>query len=352
MPPRVSPLQSSLVVAGFLLALASVAGLWWSAERAERRIRDDNDAALAAYGAAYLVVVTPPAPDGGLNARWLVSSANTLAAASFWPGGFQMAVGSVALVADTIGLLPLPDSVRGALRGGATRVITTHARYRVAVVPVPGASGDLAQGWAAAWRTLRSHLTGPLPAGCVLLAVGGLGFAALTLWRDPVSAWRLLALVVAGGGLGLLALALGGMVHATARSATAVRLLTVQRLVEIAATANGVKAARLPEIAVGLQVRPLNRQVTADEDLERENGPAGPVARIVAATPRNQGGLVLEMTPVEAAAGGPWGSLLLWWLAGAVGLLLVGRAAGLSGLGGLFHSAGSRAGPSLPEGRA
>ena len=67
----------SLVLAT-LLAMVSVVGLWRSAARAEREIRDDNDATLARFAAAYLGVVTPSSPAGGYDLPRLVSVANTV----------------------------------------------------------------------------------------------------------------------------------------------------------------------------------------------------------------------------------------------------------------------------------
>lgn len=322
-----------------LLSLVAIVGLWLSAARAERALRDQLDGALARHAAAYLLVVTPFAADGSVDAPRLVSAANTIASSSFWPGGFQMAVGSAPLVTDSIGLVPLPDSALAALERQTPFVVTTHARHRVIVVPMPRGPG--AQGWAAAWGALPSRLASPLTVFCTVLALGAIGALLVMLRRERDARWRLMSLVVAVGCLAMVALALGGSVRRTARTATSLHLLTTRRLVEIAATAVGVKQARLPEIAVGLEVREAEGPVSPGDDIAHAEGPKGPVARIVAATPRSQRGLEISVTPAEARLGPFWRSILLWFLLGAGGLGVTAWAAGLSGLDGLFHSAGA-----------
>jgi hypothetical protein len=338
-------------VLGTLLAIGSVAGLWQSAARAERTIRDQNNAALAGYAAAYLGVVTPSTPAGGYDLRRLVSAANTIAGASFWPGGFQLLLGNVALVADTIQLLPLPDSVTRALAAGVPGVVSARGRYRVALVPfasAPGQSGPA--GWAATWNTLPARLYSLLFGLGTLLALGGIAAAHLTWRYAPRRARATVATAVAMGLLTLVAVGLGLSVHRTARSSTALRLLTARRLIEIAATASGVKQARLAEIGAGLTVRELASAVPPSNGVMHLVGPAGPVAAVTAVTPRTQGGLELRLTPVEAGLGGLWRALVAWLGLGALGLGLGARAAGLSAPGGLFHSTAYGAAPPSDEG--
>jgi hypothetical protein len=334
-------------VFGTMLALGSVAGMWRSASRAELLIRDQNDAALARHAAAYIAVVTPGAPGLGFDARRLVSSANTIASASFWRGGFQMALGSAALVADTIRLLPLPDSLSRLLEAGASGVVSTSGRYRVSLVPFRSGPDQPPLGWAAAWNTIPSRTTTPFSIICSLLAVAGIIAAGLTWARRTRPAWGLLATAIGFGLLALLAIILGVGVQLTARSSTAVRLLTARRLIEIAATANGVRPARLNEIAAGLQVRELTPPVTPIDDIARRDSPSGPIAFTIAATPRTQGGLELRLAPVETGLGSLWRTLLLWLGLGGVGVAFAAGAAGLSAASGLFHSAGS--GPEPPS---
>jgi len=326
--------------------VAGVLGMWWSAARAERAIVEGNDAAVARTAAAYLSVVTPMAAGGSYDAPRLVSAANTVAGASFWRGGFQMALGSVALVADTIQLLPLPDSVQRALEEGAASVVTRHTRYRVTVVPLPGAQGQTSTGWAAAWGTLPAHVRLPLAGFGAAVALAGVGVALLAFLREPRPAWRV---IEGGAALGLLAaytLALGLAVYQTGRASTATQLLSARRFIEIASTASGVRQARLPEIGIGLEVRALGPTGVRTDDVEWVTGSEGRRARTVAATPRTQGSLELELTPVEDGLGDLWRALMGWFVLGAVGLVVAGTAAGLSGSAGLFHSAGHAEGPS------
>jgi hypothetical protein len=351
MSSRPGPLPSLILILGMLTSLGSAAGAWWSAEREERELRDHNDAALARLAAAYIAVVTPPTSDGGIDARRLVAAANTIAGASFWPGGFQMAVGTVALVADTIGLLPLPDSAMLALERGEQRVITTHGRFRSALVPLPGGVGQGPRGWAAAWDTLPSRLRSPTTVVFTLLALLGLGAAPLLLRRAQPGVQARRTLGAALGCLGILLLGLGLSVRGTARASTAARLLTARRLIEIAATAGGVKQDRLPEIAADMAVRRLAPPVISSDAVVRTGTAVGPLAQVVAATPRTRGGLQVGMVPVEARLGPLYRMLLLWSGLGALGLVAATRSSGLSAAGGLFHSAGPGNGRPSHEGR-
>jgi hypothetical protein len=287
-----------------------------------------------------------------VDARRLVASANTIAGASFWPGGFQMALGSVALVADTIGLVPLPDSVALALDRGGARVVTTHSRFRVALVPLPSVAGQASRGWAAAWNTLPSVLSSRFTGFLTLFASLGLGILAFILRRRHVHVGRKRALVAAVGCLSLLIIGMGLSVRQAARHSTAARLRMARRLIEIAATASGVKQARLPEIAVNFNILTLEPPVISSDAIARRAGVGGPVASVVAATPRTRGGIEIGMTPVEAGLGRLWRSLLLWLGSGVAGLLVAGSAAGLSAAGGLFHSTGPEPGRPISEGCA
>lgn len=340
------------LVLGTLLTVGSVVGLWRSAARAERAIRDDNDVALARFAVGYLGVVTPSSPAGGYDLPRLVSMANTIANSSYWPGGFQLLLGSVALVADTIDLLPLPDTVTRALVGGAPFVVTTHGRYRVALVPFAGAPGQgvVTLGAAATWNTLAGQLFSPALGLGTLLALGGVAGALLSWRYDPRRDWRLVVTAMALGLLTLVAVGLGVSVRQTARDSTALRLLTARTLIEIAATASGVKQARLAEIGIGLMVEELGSPVTRDDDVTDLHVEDGPVRSVTAVTPRTRGGLGLRMVPVEAGLGGLWWALLTWLGLGSVGLGLGVWAAGLSAPGGLFHSAAAVAGPTTDEG--
>jgi hypothetical protein len=146
-------------------------------------------------------------------------------------------------------------------------------------------------------------------------------------------------------------LGLGLSVRSSARASTAVRLLTARRLIEIAATASGVKQDRLQEIAAGLEVRRLAPPVISSDAVVRTESAGGPLAHVIAATPRTRGGLEVGMVPVEAHLGPLYRTLVLWFALGALGLVAASRASGLSAAGGLFHSAGPGSGRPTHEGR-
>ncbi len=319
------------VLAGPAVVLLALTGLWWAAARAEREVTDASDAALAAHAAAYLIVLTPPGAAQGYDASRLLSSANALADASFWSGGLQVALGSAPLVADTIGLLPVPDSLLTRLERGEPAVVASHPRARVVMVPFRSRDRITVLGWVAAWNTVQAHIPSRHLALLTLGALFGLGTATVTLLRHTRPRWRFVAYVSALGVVGLLALDLGWSVHRTARAATDTRLLTLRRLVEIAATAEGVRQARLPEIGAGLESRRLLPPLTPPDDVVRQTDDdniGATVARIVAATPRTQGGLEFRVTPAESELGELWLRLALWLAVAALGLAMIASAGG------------------------
>lgn len=322
-------LSGWLYLAGPLAALGAGGGLWWSATAAERELLEQSDAALARHAVQYLAVVTPPGPDRGYDPRRLLAGVHTLADASFWPGGFQLALGQVPLVADTLDLAPVPDSVVGQLARGSPHVLTTHGRIRAAVVPFPDRDREGLLGWAAAWRTVRPAIPSAHAGVVTALAIVGILALVVAIRLEPLRRWRLVAFACAIGFLGLLGLDLALSVYRTARVATDTRLLTLRRLVEVAATAEGVKQSRLREIGLGTTVRVLRSPVESSADVTRGEEDGERVARIVAATPRTQGGVAFSIRPVEQGLGELWLRLLAWLALGALALALTGWAAGI-----------------------
>ncbi len=320
MTPRRWPL-----IAGPLTVLFSVAGLWWSAGRAERAIRDQSDARLARHAVAFLRVVTPPTAKG-YDAPRLLAGVNSLASASFWRGGFQLVLGRTPLLPDTMGLLPVPESLLERLAAGAPTVLLDRHRSRASLVPVLDPDQSELLGWAAAWGTLAGRLPSVDGALVTLLVLGGIVASGLAFWREHTARWRLVAFVGVLGLVVTLAADLGWSVYRTARDATDTRLLTLRRLVEIAATANGVRHEALSGIGVGATAAVLNTPVTLPDDVTREEQDGVLVAWIAAATPRNQGGLRFTLRPVEAGLGGLWLRLAAWVLLGALALGFTGWA--------------------------
>lgn len=344
MPSLFLPSARIFSLLGACFALGSVGAEWRAATGAEREVRDQADAALARHAAAYLGVVTPSALQGGFDAGRLVSAANTIADASFWPGGFQMAIGSVALVADTIGLLPLPDSVSRALEAGASSVIAADGRYRVVVVPVEPVPGEVASGWAAAWDTVPPNLPSIVSLAITTLAVSGIAFALVLTLGKRQAVFRMATLGTALFLQLAVVVVLARSVRHTAANADATRLLTARRLIEIAATASWVKQDRLPAIGVGLRILEVRPPPAPDGEVEYDRGPTGAVARVVAMTPRSDRALELSLVPAAEGLKGLWLVLLAWFGLGAVGIVLAVGPAGLSGPAGLFPLSGPRSG--------
>jgi antitoxin (DNA-binding transcriptional repressor) of toxin-antitoxin stability system len=232
------------------------------------------------------------------------------------------------------------------LREGASSVVTTHAGIEAVVVPFPDRDHTSLLGWAATWRTLRRHLPSAHAGLVTLLAIAGIVAAVAGIWSEHSARWRLIAFTSAMGLVMVLALDLGWSVYRTARVGSDIRLLTIRRLVEIAATAEGVKQSRLPELGAGTTVRPLRRPVPPNEDVIRDVEDGEPVARIVAATPRTQGAIAFSLRPMEEDLGELWLGLLAWLGLCALALAVTGwagralqpPAAGLSGHAAVLHT--------------
>lgn len=293
--------------------------MWLTAGQTEEVVRRRTDAALATQAAGYFSVVTRWSP-AGYDAPRLISTVNALVDGSFWPGGLQLALGNVALAADTIGLAPLPEAVLDRLNRPGIAVRTTHAKRSVSVVPFIGHDSTTIAGWVATWDTLSRQVPGLRGNLISLLALIGIGAAGLAFLREKATRFRLLALGVSTGLVLVLGADLGWSVGLTARSSTDLQLLTARRLIEVAATGAGVRQTRLPEIAAGLTVLPVDAPQPGQVDVERLEGADGLRATIVAATPRTRDGLRLSMPPVEAELLGCWVGLTSWVLLAALGL--------------------------------
>ncbi len=316
-----------ILILGPCLALLAVAWLWRSARLAEVELRIRTDAALAHHAVRYLAVITPAGAEGGYDARRLLSAANALADASFWLGGLQIALGQVPLVPDTIDLAPLPPEILGQLEAGAPYVLTTHGRLPAVVVPFPDRDHSGLLGWAAAWGTVRPNVPSAHAALLTVLSIGAIGVVAVGFQRQHSARWRVVVFSAAMASVAVLALDLGWSVYRTARVGTDRRLLIMRRLVEIAATGEGVRQSRLSEIGAGATIRVLRRPIVPSEDVMRDEEDGEPVARILAATPRTQGGIVFSTRPLEEDLGGLWLRLLAGLQLGALALAVTGWAA-------------------------
>lgn len=306
---------------GALLVVGSLAGMWVSAGRAERRERDRADAALARSAAAFFSVVVPPGPANGYDPARLLASVNNLARASFWPGGFQLALGSVPLLPDTVGLVPVPDSLLRKLDEDRVPVVVRHATVRAALVPFLDRDRFGMLGWVAAWDMVPDSV--PSTAAISLTTVGVLALALLlvALVRPHLARLRLALGVGVSGALLLLALEFDASVERTIEQAAGLRVTTLKRLIEVAATAPGVRQAMLPEIAVGVRVRPVT-EAAATAAVFWTDSTTGDVLAL-AATPRTGGALELALTPEQEGRQRLDRDLGLLVGAGLVGLLLM-----------------------------
>jgi hypothetical protein len=316
----------------FLLLLPLVAFLalhtsWRIGEQARWMLRDSTEAGLARSAADFLTVVTPPGTVGEFDAVRLLSGVHALAGTSFWPGGLQVVVGSTALLPDSLHLLPLSDSLLRVMDDSPPAVAVDRGEVRVLLVPLRARSGSSSGAWIASWGGATASSAGPLirigyigaAGGIMLLAVLGLLRAHHT-WR-----WSAVAGVIAM--IVLIRAALGLEWEGQLRTATELRLRTIRNLVEIAATAPGVRQVTVPGVAASAEVFPYALMPKAQSDVVWTQDSLGAAATILAATPRTLSGLKIALhppEPPEVLTGRvmPW--LLLVLLVALVQLLLSG----------------------------
>lgn len=289
MPPS-RPASLVWGLLSFTCCLAGIAGLWRPPLAEERRAVDALHVALAQHADAFLRVATPWGVAGGYDPAHLLSGANALAGATFWPGHLQLVLGGTPLVPDDVGLLPLPDSVRAQVETGLAPVFVDLATVRVAIAPFRAADGA-PLGWVASWGALEPML--PTHEAIVLsllalgLAAGALGVVVIGGGRRRLGV--LLGLAAAAGVV--LALDLGRIVDSTSHAAVQARLITVRQLLEVAATAPQVRQAELPALALDLEVELRRGAEGADQPVTWDARGAS----VVAATPRTQGSLLLRL---------------------------------------------------------
>lgn len=301
--------------------LAGVAALWQAALASERAALDRLQQQLAQHAGAYLGVVTPEGSAGGYDAPRLLSGANALAGATFWPGGLQLVLGHTALIPDDIGLLPLPDSTQLAVERGAPVLEVTHAEERVVLVPFLGPESHYL-GWVGTWGAVGSRLPSPLSLALTGLAVAATALAVWACARRGPLRQRALAVASIVFALFLLRAEVTAVLRGTQRAVIRTRLETVRHFIELAATAERVRQADLPAIAVDIALAARRGPAIADSGVVWSDS----VASISAATPRTQGSLQLAL-PIVAPGIEPSPRRLVWDLLAVLGavLLLVGR---------------------------
>lgn len=321
-----------------LVALGALSGMWWTAQGAERALQRGTDAALARAGADFLTVVTPHGAIGEFDPVRLLSGANALANSSVLPGGMQVVVGNTPLVSDTVHLLPLADSVLLAMDRGRSPVLAETPMVVASFVPLRSREGHRTGGWLAVWNAFPVAFVGAYLRLLFLLVAAGIMVSALLCLPGRRLQPRWLAVVGTALGVLLLTVILNQKIDRTIRAATALRLETVRRLVEIAATAPGVRQATVSDVAASVEVRPLAIAPPPGTGVSWSEDSAGPVATILAATPRTLSGLALVLRPREPdpdlVGRGLWGWCGLV-LATLLGTLLL---SGLSPSPAVFHS--------------
>ena len=248
MSSRPGPSPPLFLLLGILTGLGSVAGAWSSAARWEREVRDQNDAALARTAAAYIGVVTPPAPDGGVDARRLVSSATPSRARRSGPvdSRWRSELSRSSRTPSAWSPCRTPRPWRSSAGSSGSSLPTPAfgrcwCRSRAGPARVP--AGGLLP-----WNTLPLVLSSRLTVLLTLFALAGPRGRPAHPAAPAVPVGRRRALL-AGLGVPFLIWSLEpGLeyVRQAAKNSTAVRLRMARRLIEIAATAGGVQPGAPP----------------------------------------------------------------------------------------------------------
>ena len=305
------------------MAIGALVGMGVTAWWATRSVRSQANGTLAQAVATYLSLVTPRDRSVGLNPARLLSASSSLAGSSFWNAGLQAALGNTPLLADTIGLGSLPPEIL-VLVEQAPGPILLHDQARVPVAVARLLDHDLWNpvGWVAVWNGVPPTDGAPVALGLALLASLAIAFSLGSTSRVP--RWIPGALAATA----LLAAWLGFDVRRTAVQATDLPLLRIRRLIEIAASADGVRAADLPAIAPGpaLITEWVPQPDQRAERVGRERA-GGEVYAVLVASLQGGTGLRIRVLAGESRLALVW-VVLAGWTAVAAAALLVGRPGG------------------------
>ena len=281
-----------------------------TANRAAQSARDRADGTLARVAANYLSLVTPEDGAAGLDAPRLLSNASALAGFWFWDAGLQAALGNAPLLPDTIGLGALPGRTLAEVESHEDPVLLRrHASVSVAVVRLLDHGFQRPVGWVGVWNSVPRQGRAMQGVALFLLAALTVGFAtfARSWW------WATFGAVAAV----LLALRLGLDVRGTAVRATDGTLLRAGRLIEIAASAEGVTDSTLPWIVSGARTMAVPLPGERDDTVRREFV-EGRLHAVVVASLYGGTGLKISALAGESRLGLVWTALAGW---GAVALL-------------------------------
>jgi multiple sugar transport system permease protein len=300
-------------IAGGVVAVMGLIGMLVGAARAGQAARHAADVRIARAVAGYLALATPATADGRYDPAHLLSESSALSGASFWQGGLQVAWGAESVLPDRIHLRPLDSATvtRVMERGEEVRVQRPGAD--ISIVPLLDPDLWSSAGWVAVWGAVPSGPPDPLVLALALIAL--LGVALTAHLARPTeggprrrSAW----LLAAGAGL-VMALRLWVNVGTVTARATRTMLESTRHLVELAATAPGVRESQLTRMTSGWRLRWLPGATPEGEDLGERESEGRREAFIVAGL---RGGAALELstTPLDGSLDLFGAEMMGWWL--------------------------------------
>jgi len=287
------------LLAGPLIAVLAMGGLRWSAATVEARLASAADLVVARQAAAYLAAVGSPGVSGAYDVPRLISAAHLLAGSPSWTGGLQVSLGDVPLLPDSTGLTPLPGAALAALSLGTGAATVRHASGSATVVPFLDRDRWDVVGWVATWDSFERRP--PAADSWVLMAVAASAviLSGLAAAERVPARWCRPTVLLAVGALLALALDLGWGLRDTARRATETQLRTARQLVEVAATARGVRPADLPAMGGGIAAIPYQPVSVPGGAIVRGEVDGVRVASIRAQTSRHGGGIEFTIPTLE-----------------------------------------------------
>lgn len=300
---RSGRLRDALSWIALAVALGAIGGLFLATQKGYRELLDRSNLSVAWTAAAFLSAVTPGVQgrsDPRFEPARLVSGAGALANASFFPGGLQVFFARTPLLPDTVGLAPLVGFDVGNLSDW--RIMVPPSGHHVALVAFSDRGGETPVGWVGAWETLP-----PLAEPWLAVLLGMIAFlAALSLGIERYfgasriirDALALLAIVCAGWA----GLELRSALQRTAAATTETHLQLARRLIEIAATADGVRSAVLPRLAPGLELQRTDRRAVREDSVTWHGKDPDRTGSLTAIRPRGGAFMLTGSVPTEEIA--------------------------------------------------